>query len=321
VIAALTLTTTDYDRLIHSPYLDELVAGEQRVSVLVVHGDATAITAPGSAPVVVCWVGDSFGGSGPANADLVVAADEVDAVVAMIEAAPRAATALALLLRTLPDVETEHGLALESATYSLLQAGPEFAAWRAAHEPRPCPDDRPTVRAERTDDVLRVTLDRPARHNAISTRLRDDLCEALAIAVSDDTIAEVRLAGAGPSFCSGGDLDEFGSRRDPVDAHITRLARSPARLLHRLAGRTTAEIHGATLGGGIEMAAFCSRLVADPDTVIGLPEIELGLIPGAGGTVSLTRRIGRQRTAALALTSRRIDATTALAWGLVDAIN
>ena len=68
------------------------------------------------------------------------------------------------------------------------------------------------------------------------------------------------------------------------------------------------------------MAAFARHVVADPATRIALPEIALGLIPGAGGTVSLTRRCGRQRTAALALTGREIDAQTALAWGLVDEV-
>ena len=68
------------------------------------------------------------------------------------------------------------------------------------------------------------------------------------------------------------------------------------------------------------MAAFADTVIAHPDTAIRLPEISLGLIPGAGGTVSLSRRIGRQRTAALALTGRQIDATTALDWGLVDRI-
>ena len=69
------------------------------------------------------------------------------------------------------------------------------------------------------------------------------------------------------------------------------------------------------------MAAFAGTVVADPLTEIGLPEITLGLIPGAGGTVSLTARIGRQRTAALALSGRRIDAGTAQTWGLVDRVN
>jgi enoyl-CoA hydratase/carnithine racemase len=88
-----------------------------------------------------------------------------------------------------------------------------------------------------------------------------------------------------------------------------------------LAPKVNALIHGSTLGGGIEMAAFAGRVVAHPATRIGLPEIGLGLIPGAGGTVSLPRRIGRQRTAALALTGRSIDAATALGWGLIDAIS
>ena len=80
-------------------------------------------------------------------------------------------------------------------------------------------------------------------------------------------------------------------------------------------------MHGATLGGGLELAAFAGHVVAHPDTLLGLPEIGLGLIPGAGGTVSLTRRIGRQRTAALGLTGRSIDAPTALRWGAIDAIS
>ena len=68
------------------------------------------------------------------------------------------------------------------------------------------------------------------------------------------------------------------------------------------------------------MAAFCGHVVAAPDAVFGLPELGLGLTPGAGGTVSVTRRIGRWRTAYLVLSGRTIDADTALAWGLVDEI-
>jgi enoyl-CoA hydratase/carnithine racemase len=128
----------------------------------------------------------------------------------------------------------------------------------------------------------------------------------------------VLLRGNGPSFFSGGDLDGFGTRPDPATAHVTRLARSPARLIHQLAARTTVELHGAALGGGIEMAAFAGTVVAAPDTLVALPEVALGLIPGAGGTVSVTRRIGRQRTAALALCGCQIDAETGLAWGLID---
>ena len=88
------------------------------------------------------------------------------------------------------------------------------------------------------------------------------------------------MRGEGPDFCAGGDLDEFGSRPDPASAHLIRLTRSPALLLHRLAARTTVFLHGACLGAGIELPAFAGRVVASPDTRIGLPEIRLGLIPG-----------------------------------------
>jgi enoyl-CoA hydratase/carnithine racemase len=82
----------------------------------------------------------------------------------------------------------------------------------------------------------------------------------------------------------------------------------------------TARLHGACYGSGIELPAFADRVVAASDTRIALPELGLGLIPGAGGTVSLPRRIGRHRTAWLALSGAAIDATTALGWGLVDEV-
>lgn len=246
--------------------------------------------------------------------------DEVDHLVHTVAESPTAAVSLAVLLRHSRDLPVDHALAVESAVYSTLQAGQEFARWRSTTTPTI--DDHPgaTVMVDRQGDEMRVTLDRPDRHNAISRRLRDDLCSALAVAVADDSISRITVTGNGPSFCSGGDLAEFGGRSDPAIAHVVRLALSPARLMHDLAARTTVRIHGATLGGGIEIAAFAEHVVAHPDTRIGLPEVSLGLIPGAGGTVSLPRRIGRQRTAALALAIDHIDASTAWAWGLVDDI-
>jgi enoyl-CoA hydratase/carnithine racemase len=77
-------------------------------------------------------------------------------------------------------------------------------------------------------------------------------------------------------------------------------------------------VHGQVLGSGLEMAAYCGWVQARPGAVLGLPELGLGLIPGAGGTVSITRRIGRWRTAFLVLSGRTIDPPTALRWGLID---
>ena len=213
------------------------------------------------------------------------------------------------------------GLVAESAAYSLLQGGPEFATWRVSRTARLRPDENDdVVVVERDVATLRITFDRPHVHNAFNRAMRDALSCALDIALADDGIETVELRGNGPSFGSGGDLDEFGERPDPATAHLTRLTRSPARQLARLHERVVSFLHGACLGAGIELPAFGGRIVAAPDTAIGLPELSLGLVPGAGGTVSLTRRIGRHRTAMLALSGQSIDAPTALAWGLVDAI-
>jgi enoyl-CoA hydratase/carnithine racemase len=76
--------------------------------------------------------------------------------------------------------------------------------------------------------------------------------------------------------------------------------------------------HGACVGAGTEMAAFAGRVAAAPDAFFALPEVRMGLVPGAGGSVSVPRRIGRWRSAWLMLTGDRLPAATALRWGLVD---
>ncbi|MDT5167750.1 MAG: hypothetical protein QOD02_1069, partial [Mycobacterium sp.] len=171
-------------------------------------------------------------------------------------------------------------------------------------------------------DTLRVAVNRPQRHNAFSTDARAALLEALAVAQLVPSVDQVVLTGNGPSFCSGGDLAEFGTFSDPASAHLARTRHSPALVLDALSTRLgracRAEVHGQVLGSGLEMAAFCGRVEAAADSVFGLPELSLGLIPGAGGTVSVTRRIGRWRTAYLVLSGQTLDTDAALAWGLVD---
>lgn len=323
LISHLELNSDEYDTFVRSPYVDDEIAGADGVHLVIVRG-GTPVTTPGSLPVIVCWVGDEFGGQGPANADLVVGEEELSLVIDAVARTPLAARTLAVHLRAVEDTPVDVGLSLESTAYSMLQAGPEFAAWRSAwnasHAAASSSAEERTVVVDRRDNRLEITLDRPHRHNSITAQVRDELHLALAVGLLDDSIDEILLCGNGPSFCSGGDLREFGSRPDPATAHMTRLARSPARSIDRLRERTSVFIHGATMGGGIELAAFAGRVVAHPDTIIALPEIGLGLIPGAGGTVSMTRRIGRQRTAALALTGTRIGADLALRWGLVDHI-
>ncbi len=150
--------------------------------------------------------------------------------------------------------------------------------------------------------------------------MRDLLCEALTLAVTDDSIEEVILSGQGPAFCSGGDLDEFGTLADPATAHAIRATRNPGRLLADCASRLHVVVHGACVGAGIELPAFADHVVARPDASFRLPEVSMGLVPGAGGTASLPRRIGRQRTAWMALTGAPVDPSTALSWGLIDEV-
>jgi hypothetical protein len=214
------------------------------------------------------------------------------------------------------------GVITESLAYSTLQAGQEFARWLAERGPAVMPDIADPVQAEREGGRLDIRFNRPQRHNAFSTDARGALLEALEVARLDPSITEVVLSGNGPSFCSGGDLAEFGTFADPASAHLARTRHSPALVLDELTARLgrscRADVHGQVLGSGLEMAAYCGWVLAQPDTVFGLPELSLGLLPGAGGTVSITRRIGRWRTAYLVLSGRRIDAATALRWGLVD---
>jgi enoyl-CoA hydratase/carnithine racemase len=216
------------------------------------------------------------------------------------------------------------GVVTESLAYSTLQSGPEFTRWLAERGPARPVDIPDPVQADRDGNRLNIRFNRPRRHNAFSTDARAALLEALEVARLDPSITEFVLSGNGPSFCSGGDLAEFGTFADPASAHIARTRHSPALVLDELTSRLgrncRAEVHGQVLGSGLEMAAYCGWVQAHPDSVLGLPELSLGLIPGAGGTVSVTRRIGRWRTAYLVLSGQTIDARTALRWGLVDEI-
>ncbi|MEZ5183244.1 MAG: enoyl-CoA hydratase/isomerase family protein [Acidimicrobiales bacterium] len=248
-------------------------------------------------------------------------ADDLDAMVATFERSPTASTALALHLRGTEHLDVGAALVAESALYSALQAGPEHQAWREAtpvRAPR-AGDDGPRVTVERAGADLHLTLTRPHVRNALDARMRDELLDALGVARADPTLA-VALRGEGDVFSSGGDLDEFGTRSDPATAHLIRLRRSIGAVLDELRDRTTVHLHGACAGAGVELAAFAGHVVAAPGTTLLLPELAMGLVPGAGGTVSLPRRIGRHATMRVALLGRPIDAGDAVGLGLVDEI-
>lgn len=254
--------------------------------------------------------------------DLVVSdPDELDAYEAVVRAHHDAAVALAALLRGSPHRSVGDGLVAESATYSTLQAGADHRAW-LARRPTSEPvsdDERDVVLVEREGDALRITLNRPHVHNAYDAAMRDALLDALSLLASDQSLTAT-IDGRGSSFCSGGDLREFGTAHDPAAAHVLRLRRSVAQAIDAVSDRVTVRVHGHCVGAGVELPAFARRVVAAADAMFRLPELGMGLVPGAGGTVSLPRRIGRQRTLRMALTGDPVDAAQALQWGLVDAL-
>lgn len=271
--------------------------------------DLLLTTAPDPPPP---WVG---------VADLGAATAWLGEVVA---GTPQATRVLAQVLRHAEHARLEPGLLAESTAYSTLLGGPEFARWLDERGPprprRPSPDGT-VVDARREDGTLHLALDRPEVRNAFDATMRERLTDLLVGAWRDTSVTRIVLTGRGSAFCAGGDLAEFGTARDPVSAHLVRAHRSPARLLGALSDRLEARLHGACIGAGIELPAFAGTVVARADTVVRLPEVGMGLIPGAGGTVSLPPRIGRHRTAWLALTGAELDARSALAWGLADTVS
>ena len=236
---------------------------------------------------------------------------------------PRAAIACGQLVRQTAVLGTSEGLAAEAAAYSLLLGGAEFRRWldsRGAARSRPRPAATEPVLIRRDGTRLSIVLNVPQRRNAFSAAVREALLDAVLLAEADQTIESVELSGAGPAFCSGGDLDEFGRATDLVAAWLVRLARAPWRVIDRIAPKVAVRAQGACVGAGAEIAAYAGRVVASPDAFFALPEVGMGLVPGAGGSVSVVRRIGRWRAAWLMLTGERLPAATALRWGLVDEI-
>jgi hypothetical protein len=243
-------------------------------------------------------------------------------LLANIDRAPIAAATLVQVLRMTEKLSLHEALVLESLAYATLQGGAENRAWLAAREAAPTPpaEDGPPVVAVRDGDRLALTLNRPAGRNAITVEMRDALAEALRLPVLDETIRTITLAGAGKCFSIGGALGEFGTAPDQATAHAVRAMRGPAFALAPVAARVRARVNGACIGAGAELASLCGHVAAERCSFFQLPEIRFGLMPGAGGTAGFSRRIGRQRTAWMALSGRRIGAGQALAWGLIDEI-
>jgi enoyl-CoA hydratase/carnithine racemase len=241
-----------------------------------------------------------------------------------IRAHPAASLVACQVMRLNQGLRPSEALLAESLAYGMLQSGPEHRAWLSANPRRhraDGQDDRPDVRLDREGDALTLTLQRPEVRNAIRARTRDDMASGLDLALLDASITSVRLRGEGSCFSSGGDLGEFGTLSDTASGHLIRSMRSPAAKLASLSDRSVAYMNGPCRGGGVELAAACGIVRAAPGTTAALPEVKMGLIPGAGGTWSIPMRIGRQRATWLAITGHVLSVERLLSWGLVDAIS
>jgi len=186
-----------------------------------------------------------------------------------------------------------------------------------------------SVESERFEQILvgteagiaTITLNRPDRYNALGSRMVDELGRALReLEGSGDVRAMVLTGAGGKAFCSGVDLKE----RAEMDADErwvhNRALGAFAERLARLQVPTIAALNGLAFGGGLEITLACDFRIAAEGARFALPEVGIGIVPGAGGTQRLPRLIGPTKAKELILTGRRVDARAALEMGLVSQV-
>lgn len=170
-----------------------------------------------------------------------------------------------------------------------------------------------TVSATLADGVLVVKIDNPPV-NAASADMRAGLAAAIGSAGRDSDVHAVVLTGAGKTFVGGADIKEFGAPPTPP------LLPDVIQSIEASDKPVVAAVNGAALGGGLEIALACHRRIASPEAKLGLPEVKLGIVPGAGGTQRLPRLAGMAAAVELIATGRIVPAKEALALGFVDAV-
>jgi hypothetical protein len=234
---------------------------------------------------------------------------------------PFTSMVLIQLLRATEKLSMPNALTVESFAFSTVQKGIEFKKWLPKKNKVKLPQSKsPDLHIISESNNLSIILNRADTNNAITTKMRDELNEILDMAIIDKNISKISLSSNGKIFSAGGAVEEFGLVSDPASAHWIRSVGLPAKKLIQLQDKLCVTIRGGAVGAGIEMAAFSKKIVASQNSWFQLPELKYGLIPGAGGTVSIPRRIGRQNTAYMAITTRKVSAKKALEWGLIDAI-
>jgi len=177
-----------------------------------------------------------------------------------------------------------------------------------------------TLLVEKQDGVAKVTFNRPEKLNALNTRTKDDVVHVLSELERDDAVRVVVFTGAGEkAFVAGADISEFAGRTTMQQWEIahgghlyTAIAEFPKPVI--------AMINGYCLGGGCELAMACDIRVASENAKLGQPEVNIGIIPGGGGSQRLPRLVGSGKAMELILTGEMIDAKEAHRIGLVDEV-
>lgn len=177
------------------------------------------------------------------------------------------------------------------------------------------------VLLEKTDHIALITMNRPESRNALSLALLHDLKDTLSTLANDRDVRCLILTGTGDkAFSAGADLKErLPLKAEERSAH-SRLINQVASDLERFPVPVIAAIRGFALAGGAELAVACDLRVMSDDGMIGLPEVRIGVFPGAGGVIRLPRLIGPGRARDLLFTGRRVGADEALSIGLIDRI-
>ena len=165
------------------------------------------------------------------------------------------------------------------------------------------------------DGVAVITLDSPPV-NGLSFAVRNGLHAALESALSDDAVRALVVTGGGKMFCGGADIREFGQAPPPGTPHLPTLIDA----IEASTKPVVAAIHGFALGGGLELALGCHLRVAATGTRVALPEVTLGIVPGAGGTQRLPRLIGVPAALDVIVTGKMLPAADAQALGILDAV-
>ena len=178
----------------------------------------------------------------------------------------------------------------------------------------------PTIIYEKRGDVAHLSLNRPAQLNAYSIAMRDDFAETLDAVAEDSEVRALLITGQGRAFCAGADLTEFGAAPSQAVARSVRWQRDVWGQLIALDKPIVTAIHGYCIGSGVEIALLTDVRIAAADTVFAMPELQLGLIPAAGGSQTLPAHAGPSVALDLLLTGRRFGADAALRCGLISRI-